>query len=160
MKLQRTSNFAYPLLPRLIAGGILTVFSIMHFMNPGHFRDILTAAGFPMVDANVYAATAVEFIAGVLLLSGLLTRVGGLLGVATMLLAIYATIQIAGLTTETLPGGLTAIPFVPPVPLPIMVTLLSIATIVLGGGRFSLDHRMTAACNQRDGQTKAAVALS
>lgn len=158
MRLQRTTNAAYPVFPRLIAGGILTVFSVMHFMNLGHFRDILTASGLPMVDVNVYAATAMELIAGLLLLSGFLTRVGGLLGVATMLPAIYATLQIAGLTTETLSGGLTAIPFVPP--LPIVVTLLSIATIVLGGGRFSVDHCMTTFRKQRVDQANAVVASS
>ena len=146
MKIQQTSDAWYPLIPRLIAGGILTFFSVMHFGNPGHFRDILTAAGIPMVDLNVYAATATEFVAGLLLLSGFYTRVGGFLGIATMLPAIYATIKLASLTPETLPAGLEAVPFVPPLPLPIVVTVASIAAIILGGGRFSVDRRMTAPC--------------
>lgn len=160
MKIQRTSNAAFPIVPRLIAGGILTVFSVMHFMNPEHFRNILTAASFPMVDMNVHAATVLEFIAGVLLLSGFLTRVGGLLGVAAMIPAIYATLTITGLTTETLPVGLTAIPFVPPLPLPIVVTLLSIATLVFGGGRFSVDHCMMASQKEINDQEKTVAVLS
>ena len=79
-KLQQTTDKAFPIVPRLIAGGILTVFSLMHFSNPKHFADIMTAAGFPMVDLNVWAASATELMAGILLLSGFLTRVGGLLG--------------------------------------------------------------------------------
>lgn len=123
----------------------MTVFSIMHFANPGHFRDIMIAASFPMVDVNVYAASLTELIAGVLLLSGLFTRVGGLLGVATMVPAVYATFKLASLTAQNLPGGLEEVPFVPPLPLPIVVIVASIAAIILGGGGISLDRRMTAA---------------
>lgn len=117
-------------------------------MNPGHFRDILTAASFPMVDANVYAASITELIAGLLLLSGLFTRVGGFLGVATMVPAIYATFKLASLTAETLPSGLEEVPFVPPLPLPIVVTVASIAAIILGGGGLSLDYKKTNAASE------------
>ena len=145
MKIQQTSNSKLPLIPRLLAGGILTVFSIMHFIDPGHFRDIMVAASFPMVDLNVYAASLTELIAGLLLLSGLFTRVGGFLGVATMVPAIYATFKLASLTAQTVPGGLEEVPFVPPLPLPIVVIVASIAAIILGGGGISLDRRMTTA---------------
>ena len=126
----------------------MTGFGIMHLMNPGHFRDILTAASFPMVDANVYAASITELIAGLLLLSGLFTRVGGFLGVATMVPAIYATFKLASLTAETLPSGLEEVPFVPPLPLPIVVTVASIAGIILGGGGLSLDYKKTNAASE------------
>ena len=113
-KLQQTTNKAFPIIPRLIAGGILTFFSLKHFSDPGHFANIMTAAGFPMVDLNVWAASATELIAGILLLSGLFTRVGGFLGIATMVPAVIAALTIAGLDPENLPGGLTEVPFVPP----------------------------------------------
>ena len=141
--IQRTSNAVIPTLPRLVAGGVLTFFSLMHFRNPEHFRHILTAAGFPMVDMNVTAASVMELVAGLLLLSGFFTRIGGALGIATMLPAIYATIKLSGLTPESLPAGLSEVPMVPPLPLPIVVTVTSIAAIVMGGGRFSIDRRMT-----------------
>ena len=142
-KLQQTTDKAFPIVPRLIAGGILTFFSLKHFSDPGHFANIMTAAGFPMVDLNVWAASATELIAGILLLSGLFTRVGGFLGIATMVPAVIATLTIAGLDPENLPGGLTEVPFVPPLPLPIVTMVTSLAALVLGGGKFSLDKIMS-----------------
>ncbi len=142
-KLQQTTDKAFPIVPRLIAGGILTVFSLMHFSNPKHFADIMTAAGFPMVDLNVWAASATELMAGILLLSGFLTRVGGLLGIATMIPAIIATLAIAGLDPENLPDGVAKVPFVPPLPLPIVTMVTSLIALALGGGKFSLDKKMS-----------------
>ena len=142
-KLQQTTDKAFPIVPRLIAGGILTFFSLKHFSDPGHFANIMTAAGLPMVDLNVWAASATELIAGILLLSGFLTRLGGLLGIATMVPAIIATLTIAGLDLENLPGGLTEVPFVPPLPLPIVTMVTSLIALVLGGGKFSLDKMMS-----------------
>ena len=142
-KLQQTTDKAFPIVPRLIAGGILTFFSLKHFSDPGHFANIMTAAGFPMVDLNVWAASATELIAGILLLSGLFTRVGGFLGIATMVPAVIATLTIAGLDPENLPGGLTEVPFVPPLPLPIVTMVTSLVALVLGGGKFSLDKIMS-----------------
>ena len=142
-KLQQTTNSPIPIVPRLIAGGILTFFSIKHFSDPEHFRDILTAAGFPMVDLSVWAASALELVAGLLLLSGFFTRVGGVFGVAAMVPAIIATLKIAGLDVENLPGGLTEIPFVPPLPLPIVTLVTSVIAIIIGGGKLSIDKKMT-----------------
>ena len=142
-KLQQTTDKAFPIVPRLIAGGILTFFSLKHFSDPGHFANIMTAAGLPMVDLNVWAASTTELIAGILLLSGFLTRLGGLLGIATMVPAIIATLTIAGLDPENLPGGLTEVPFVPPLPLPIVTMVTSLIALVLGGGKFSLDKMMS-----------------
>lgn len=143
-KLQQTTNNPFPIVPRLIAGAILTFFSIKHFGNPQHFANIMTAAGFPMVDLNVWAASATELLAGILLLSGFFARVGGLLGIATMVPAVIATITIAGLDAENLPGGLTEIPFVPPLPLPIVTMVMSLVVLVVGGGKFSVDKMMSA----------------
>ena len=47
-KLQQTTDKPFPIVPRLIAGGILTFFSLKHFGSPQHFANIMTAAGFPM----------------------------------------------------------------------------------------------------------------
>ena len=142
-KLQQTTNSPIPIVPRLIAGGILTFFSIKHFGDPEHFRHILTAAEFPMVDLSVWAASAMELIAGLLLLSGFFTRIGGLLGVAAMVPAIIATLKIAGLDAANLPGGLTEVPFVPPLPLPIITLVTSVIAIIIGGGKLSIDKKMT-----------------
>ena len=152
-KLQRTTNSPIPIIPRLIAGGILTFFSIKHFGDPEHFRHILTAAGFPMVEISVWAASAMELVAGLLLLSGFFTRVGGLLGVAAMIPAVIATLKIAGLDAGNLPGGLTEIPFVPPLPLPIITLVTSVIAIIIGGGKFSIDKKLTSTTTSAPGSS-------
>ena len=100
-----------------------------------------------MVELNVWAASATELLAGILLLTGLFTRVGGLLGIATMVPAIIATLTIAGLNPENLPGGLTEIPFVPPLPLPIVTMVTSLIALIVGGGKFSVDKMMSGTRN-------------
>jgi len=141
--IQNTSDRKLLLLPRLLAGGPLVLFSLMHFMNPEHFRNILTASGLPFVELSVYAASTTELVAGLLLLSGLFARVGGMLGIATMLPAIYSTIVLMRMTPADLPAGQTEVPFVPPIPLPIAVLVASALVVVFGGGKLSLDWKMT-----------------
>ena len=141
--IQKTTAAKWPVIPRLIAGGILVFFSIKHFGDPEHFREILTAAQFPMIDLNVKAASATELLAGVLLLSGFFTRIGGFFGIATMVPAIIATVIIAGLDPANLPGGLAEVPFVPPLPLPIVTLVLSAIALIVGGGALSVDYAMT-----------------
>jgi uncharacterized membrane protein YphA (DoxX/SURF4 family) len=130
--LRQTTSRKIILLPRLLAGVPLVVFSTMHFMNPQHFRHILTAGGVPMVEVNVWAASSAEMLGGVLLLTGFFARVGGILGMATMVPAILTTIRLAGLTDA---------PMVPPLPLPMLVLVASAVVLVLGGGAWSMDGR-------------------
>ena len=141
-KLQHTKNSKLLLLPRLLAGGPLLVFSIMHFKNPEHLRNILTASGIPFVEINAFVATVTLLFAGLMLLSGFLSRIGGLLGIATMLPAIYSTVVLMRMTPENLPGGLTEVPFVPPMPLPVMTLIMSLIVVVFGGG-LSVDWMMS-----------------
>jgi uncharacterized membrane protein YphA (DoxX/SURF4 family) len=131
-RLQQTTPRKIVLLPRLLAGLPLVVFSAMHFMNPQHFRDILIAGGVPLVEVNVWAASSAEMLGGVLLLTGYLARVGGLLGIATMVPAIVTTVKLASLPDR---------PVIPPLPLPIMVFVASTIVLVLGGGAWSGDAR-------------------
>jgi uncharacterized membrane protein YphA (DoxX/SURF4 family) len=131
-RLQQTAPRKIILLPRLLAGVPLVVFSVMHFMNPQHFRDILTAGGVPMVEVTVWAASSAEMLGGVLLLTGFIARVGGVLGIGTMVPAILTTVRLASLPDA---------PTVPPLPLPIMVLVASTVVLVLGGGAWSGDAR-------------------
>ena len=130
--LQQTTPRKIILLPRLFAGVPLVVFSAMHFMNPQHLREILTAGGVPMVEVNIWAASSAEMLGGVLLLTGFFARVGGLLGVGTMMPAILTTVRLAGLPDA---------PTVPPLPVPSMVLVASTIVMVLGGGAWSGDAR-------------------
>ena len=132
-RLQQTTPRKIMLLPRLLAGVPLVFFGISHFMNPQHFRDILTAGGVPMVEVNVWAAASALVLGGVLLLTGFFARVGGLLGVVTMVPAIVVTVRLASVPDP---------PFVPPLPVPIVVLVASAVVLVLGGGAWSADaHR-------------------
>jgi uncharacterized membrane protein YphA (DoxX/SURF4 family) len=125
------------LLPRLLAGVPLMIFSAMHFMNPQHLRDILSAGGVPLVEMNVWAASSAEMLGGVLLVTGFLARAGGMLGIATMAPAILTTVKLAGLPDA---------PMVPPLPLPIMVLVASAVVLVLGGGAWSGDAWRNPSC--------------
>ena len=127
------------LLPRALAGVALVAFSVIHFMNPQHFRAILTAGGVPMAEVNVWAASSAEMLGGLLLLTGFFARVGGLLGVATMVPAILTTVRLASLPDA---------PMVPPLPLPILVLLASAVVLVLGGGAWSADAPLRGQLNK------------
>jgi uncharacterized membrane protein YphA (DoxX/SURF4 family) len=110
----------------------------MHFMNPQHFRDILTAGGVPMVEVNVWAASSAEMLGGGLLLTGFVARIGGLLGVGTMVPAILTTVRLASLPNA---------PMVPPLPLPVVVLVASGVVLVLGGGAWSGDAPRNGSCH-------------
>jgi uncharacterized membrane protein YphA (DoxX/SURF4 family) len=138
-RLQSTKDSKLLLIPRILAGGVLLSFSLKHFQDLGHFRDILTATGLPFVGLTVIAASATEFLAGLILLSGFLSRIGGLLGVFTMAPAIYSTLILMRMTVEELPSGMGSVPFVPPLPLPVVVFAASLLVVIFGGGRLSVD---------------------
>ena len=106
-------------------------------MNPQHLREILTAGGVPMVEVNIWAASSAEMLGGVLLLTGFFARVGGLLGVGTMMPAILTTVRLASLPDA---------PTVPPLPVPIVVLVASTIVMVLGGGAWSGDARRNESC--------------
>ncbi|MGH2394225.1 MAG: DoxX family protein [Candidatus Limnocylindria bacterium] len=137
--LQRTTPYRFMVLPRLVAGLPLLFFGVKHVLDPDPFRAILIASGLPLVELNVIAAPLAECVAAALLLSGFLARLGGVLGVVTMLPAIYATLTLKGLDPAHLPAGLTQVPFVPPLPLPVVVLLSALAVLILGAGAWSVD---------------------
>jgi uncharacterized membrane protein YphA (DoxX/SURF4 family) len=137
----KTTDNKLLVIPRVLAGLPMLGFGVLHFVKPDHFREIMIASGIPMVDVNLYAAPTALVIGGVLLLLGLFSRVGGLLGIATMAVAIYSTVILSGMAVADLPGGLTEIPKVPPLPLPVVVTVASLVVLVLGGGAWSLDWK-------------------
>tara|TARA_R110000850_G_scaffold49672_22_gene122336 strand:- start:583 stop:1029 length:447 start_codon:yes stop_codon:yes gene_type:complete len=135
----KTTNSKLLLIPRLLAGLPMLGFGMIHFVKPDHFRDILLASGIPMVNVSLYAAPVALVIGAVLLLLGLFARVGGLLGIATMAVAIYSTVILSSMAVADLPIGLTEVPTVPPLPLPVVVTVASLIVLVRGAGHWSLD---------------------
>jgi uncharacterized membrane protein YphA (DoxX/SURF4 family) len=131
-RLQQTSPRKIMLLPRLLAGVPMVFFGASHFMNPQHMREILTAGEVPMVEVNIWASASALVLGGGLLLAGFFARVGGLLGIVTMAPAIVVTIRLASVPNP---------PFVPPLPVPILVIAASAVVLVLGGGAWSVDAR-------------------
>ena len=140
-QLRSTRAIKWLIVPRLIAGLPLVMLGVKHFIDPEHFRSILAASGIPMIGINMIAAPAAEIAAGALLLLGWYGRIGGALGVATMVPAIYSTVVIGRLDPAHLPAGVSTKPFVPPLPLPLAVLMCSIIVVVLGAGAWSADLR-------------------
>jgi uncharacterized membrane protein YphA (DoxX/SURF4 family) len=139
--LTRTAGHKFVIVLRLLAGLPLLGFGLLHFVKPDHFREILIASDIPKVGLNMYAAPLAEALGGLLLVLGLFARIGGILGIATMAVAAYSTVALSGLTVADLPAGLTEVPEVPPMPLPVMVAVASLIVVILGGGAWSLDRR-------------------
>lgn len=130
--IRRTSNQRHVLIPRFIAGAPLLAIGAMHLTGAAPMRPILEAAGIPLVELNAVAAPIFEVLAGLMLLSGGLARLGGALAIGSMSVAIYAHI-VADWADE------------PPIALPIAVWLASAYILWKGGGAWSLDGRTTGA---------------
>ena len=141
--LRKTSDSKLLFLLRLLVGLPLLFFGILHFIKLAAFTNILIASGMPFVEFNTFAAPVVEVLAGVLLLPGWFTRLGGVLAVFAMAPAIYGTLAIDALTLKNLPPGLEAIPQVPPLFVPIALLLFGVLLAFYGGGGFSLDRKRT-----------------
>ena len=129
-RLRHTTEDRRVALLRIVGGLPLLLFGIMHLADPEPFRQILEASGLPFVELNLVAAPLTEVAAGLLLISGHLARMGGLLGAATMIAAAYATVILARLGSG---------PEVPPMALPVAVLAISTYILWRGAGAWSLD---------------------
>lgn len=125
---------------RLIAGLVFLIFGLLHFVSPENFRNILLVTETPMVQFNLYFVPAVEVIVGILFLIGLLTRLAGIIGAITMVIATWSTLKLMKITPAELPDGLTEVPFSPPIFIPIIIGLLSIYLIFMGAGAWGIDR--------------------
>ena len=129
-RLRHTTEDRRVALLRIVGGLPLLLFGIMHLADPEPFRQILEASGLPFAELNLVAAPLTEVAAGLLLISGCLARMGGLLGAATMIAAAYATVILARLGSG---------PEVPPMALPVAVLAISTYILWRGAGAWSLD---------------------
>ena len=87
---------------RIVAGLPLVIFGAMHLVDPSSFRTILEASHVPFVELNLIAAPITEIIAGLLLITGYLARLGGLAGAVTMFAAAWSTAILANKVTAPL----------------------------------------------------------
>jgi putative oxidoreductase len=137
-KLRQTTGAKHILAPRLLAGLPLLGIGVMHITGSAPLKPILEGAGIPMAHLNSVVAPIVEIVAGLLILSGALTRVGAAMAMGTMAVALYT--HMAFEATETF-----AWEDEPPIVLPIVVLLSAIYLLWRGGGAWSLDGKGSSA---------------
>jgi len=140
-KIQQTSPFPWVIALRVIAGGIFVAMGALPKFTDETAQEnvtkMLELGNMPAPGTFIYLVALGELIAGLLMLSGLLARIGGGLGVLLMLGALYTHLSV----------DFTQLPHpdqVPPHPMPVITILLSAAVTILGGGRWSVDRMLTA----------------
>ena len=134
-RLRATEPYRHTLLPRVVAGVPLLVSGLTHIFVPeAPLEPLVEAAGFPFAAVVAPIAIAVKIVAGILLLLGQWARIGGFLGVAMMLGALYAHLVI-----DVWPNAPEMEE--PPLVLPIAVLLSAAYVLWRGAGRWSLDRR-------------------
>lgn len=126
--LTRTDSSKLTLLPRLLAGGPLTALNIMHLTGAAPLRPILEGTNIPLPALNAVVAPIAGLVAGLLLLSGAFARVGALIGIGSMGVAIYTHL-------------VSDWPDEPPIVLPIVVLLASVWVLIKGAGAWSVDAK-------------------
>lgn len=137
MSIRSTQSLIRLLVARLIAGVPLAFFGTMKFLSEGtqtNFQATLDLAGFPQPDLLIFVAAIVEVVGGILLLTGWYARIGALLAVAEMLVALYVHLTVDFSLAPA--GG-------PPHWLPVTVLLSALLVLWKGGGRGSLDRHLT-----------------
>jgi uncharacterized membrane protein YphA (DoxX/SURF4 family) len=131
--IQGTTDWGVLLLLRVVVSVPLLFFGVLHLVSPNVLREILVAAGLPLVDLHTVLVPLVEILAGVLLLVGFLTRLGGVLAFAVIVPVVLVTLQV----TAGREG-----PAVPTLALPVTLAVASFFLALLGGGSGSIDQRM------------------
>jgi putative oxidoreductase len=131
--IQDTTDWGVLLLLRVVVSLPLLFFGVLHLVSPAVFREILVAAGLPLVYLHSLLVPLVEILAGVLLLLGFLTRLGAVLAFGVMVPAALVTLQV----TAGSDG-----PALPTLALPVTLAVASFFLALLGGGAGSIDARM------------------
>lgn len=136
--LTETDNSKLAVLARFLAGAPLLVFGVMHLTPAAPAAPLMEAAGLPMPEVLGLLASLTEITAGVLLLTGLLARVGGVLAMGTMAGAVFTHLKIPSDGWPESNGG----PQEPPlIYLALLIALLGLFIAVKGGGAFSIDRK-------------------
>jgi len=138
--LQQTKPYPWMIAPRVIAGGIFIAMGALPKFTATEAQEnvtkMLELGGMPAPGALLYVVALGELIAGVLILSGLLARIGGGLGVMLMLGALYTHLSVD--FSELPHPDMTPDHF-----MPVLTILAAAAVTVLGGGRWSVDQKLT-----------------
>jgi putative oxidoreductase len=134
-RITSTAAIRHTVVPRLLAGLPLFVIGVVHVIDDGsRMQPLVEAAGLPVAGILSPVAVAIEIIAGLSLLLGAWARVGALLAIPTMVIAVYAHLVI-----EVWPNGGDQ---EPPLALPLVVILCAAYVLWRGAGRWSVDRRL------------------
>lgn len=122
---------------RLVAGLPLLLIGVQHLTGAAPLEPILRGTPIPFPELNALAASIMEPVAALLLLSGGFARIGGLLGLGAMAGAFVSHLTFEAY--ERIDGSVFAWPDEPSIALPIGVTVACLYVLFAGGGKFSLD---------------------
>lgn len=125
---------------RILAGGPLLVFGLMHLVGVAPMRPIVEAAGLPAPELSAILAPIGQVVAGLMILAGAFTRVGAALAIAVMLGAVAAHIRIPSDAWPQPDGSVGQEP--PLVWLAIGVIVLAGYLIWRGAGPWSVDWNL------------------
>jgi uncharacterized membrane protein YphA (DoxX/SURF4 family) len=131
--IQDTTDWGVLLLLRVVVSLPLLFFGVLHLVSPARFREVLVAGGVPLVDLHSVLVPLMEILAGMLLLVGFLTRLGGVLAFGVMVPAALVTLQVTAFRDVLALPGLA---------LPVTLAVVSFVLALLGGGSGSIDQRM------------------
>ena len=110
---------------RVVAAVPLLAIGVQHLTGAAPMLPILEGAGVPFPELNAVLAPIGEVVAGLLLLSGLFPRVGGMMAVGSMLGALFAHVRFDWADE-------------PPIALPLVVLTLAAFVALKGAGSFAV----------------------
>ncbi|HEY0160073.1 MAG TPA: DoxX family protein [Thermoanaerobaculia bacterium] len=139
--MSRLTSDAAPLLLRIAAGLIFLPHGwpkVFGEGGPGVFAaDVASNYGIPTFLG--YLASYAEVVGAVLLIAGLLTRLNALLLAGTMFVAAFVVLLPDALY-EVPAGAIKPFVALMGIELPLALFAMTLALVLTGGGRFSLDH--------------------
>ena len=137
-KLRQTSHSYWLGIIRIMLGIIFLMTGIMKltFAEFGSAWSIqLIDAEIPFYAINFWLVPVFEFILGIILLTGYYSRIGAVLILPIMTVAIYVHISVSN------PAAFPAQPQEPIIP--IAVIIMAVIVLIKGGGYWSLDFKAT-----------------
>lgn len=142
--LQKTSGAKWVIVLRVLAGAPLAFFGFMHLIGMMPMRPLVEAAGMPAPAITAIAASAAQFLGGVLLLSGAFTRLGALMALGTMAGAVFTHVKVPDdqWPDPENPGQVMQEP-VFLMYVAIAIILMSLVMLATGGGKWSVDDKKT-----------------
>jgi uncharacterized membrane protein YphA (DoxX/SURF4 family) len=137
--IQQTDAGRWMLVPRLAAGLPLLLAGAAHYVRPSLLKITLTEAGAPMRDLLVQSLPCVAIVSSVLLLLGYFGRLGAFLAVQVSLASVLALVKLYEMPFL---DARTAL-LLPPLAMPLVVTISAFAVLWLGSGSLSVDAEDT-----------------